>query len=383
MKPARTVLQVACAVAAAAWFAAPVAAQDASDTRRVPQGDNRLEVEGGYRHDLIDNGKSQGWYRVTWRGKPVAMRGNALPFTDTVLLDAPTADLGKVEGSDLVLRFEDGTLGVTGGLIDMAGARPIEFAGLEKLRLRGAAFVAADNRFKQVQAGIGIETPPLHLGALGQHEIANWLVLGVNAQRRENADTADDRNFGAVTWRAFIGKGFGWRTPPREALEAFAVKIAAAYVKDVPTMAEARVKQQQFDALAKPTPEQVQFSRAVSAAELDILAARRALPAGQTLSAADEDRLWAQATRSYAIGRREAELLRPTVALYAEASGWNEFRAKGDSGRLKNLFTVSADYWFMPSRDDLLLRLRYENGYERAAPGLRKNQLMASVALRF
>lgn len=47
------------------------------------------------------------------------------------------------------------------------------------------------------------------------------------------------------------------------------------------------------------------------------------------------------------------------------------------------MFTLTADYWFLPKRDDVFLRLRYENGYERALPTVRLNRPMLSVSPRF
>jgi hypothetical protein len=357
-------------------------AQGAAKEERLPLGFDKLEIEGGYKADYVEGRKSEGWYRLTYKGKPVAERGTSLPFTETVLLDAPKADLKVSDDTDLVLRFEDGTLGLAGGLFDMSGVRPISFTGLEGLNLRGTAFVAADNSFKQVQFGAGLQTEPMRVPGLAGREVANWIVLGVNAQRRDSTDAAADNSFAAATYRAFVGKAFGWRTPAKQQIEALARRLADAYLRDAPTMTEALAKKTQIDNDKNSGTEQRRFARAVTAARLEIR--RKLLDTKRTeMSEEEMTAIWTSAAREFEEGAIEAISLRPTVAVYAELSGWYEFRGGGTSSRSKSLFTLSADYWFLPGRDDVFLRVRYENGHERGAPDMRKNQLLTSVALRF
>ena len=363
-------------------FAASAFAQGAAGEERLPLGLDKLEIEGGYKADYVAGRKSEGWHRLTYRGKPVSERGTPLPFTETVLLDAPKADLKVADDTDLVLRFEDGTLGLAGGLFDMSGVQPISFTGLGDFKLRGTAFAAADNSFKQVQFGAGVQTAPQRIPGLAGREVANWIVLGINAQRRDSTDAAADSNFAAATYRAFVGKAFGWRTPERPQIEALAKRLSDAYLRDAPTMADALAKKAQIDKDEKSSAEQRRFARAVTAARLAIRSRLRETNRTE-MDDKEMDALWAAAARDFELGAVEAIALRPTVSVYAELSGWYEFRGGDTSSRSKSLFTLSADYWFMPGRDDVFLRMRYENGHERGAPDTRKNQLLASIALRF
>jgi hypothetical protein len=64
-------------------------------------------------------------------------------------------------------------------------------------------------------------------------------------------------------------------------------------------------------------------------------------------------------------------------------AGWYTFSGDPQGRKLKNLLTATVDYWFLPTRDDVFLRVRYENGYDRALPTDRRNRLLVSVALRY
>jgi hypothetical protein len=106
-------------------------------------------------------------------------------------------------------------------------------------------------------------------------------------------------------------------------------------------------------------------------------------PELKSLSPAQAQALWEETLEKTMSGVALAKVQVPLLAVYAEASGWYEFRGGGESDKQKNLFTFSVDYWFIPNRTDKFLRLRYENGYERGVPGEKKNQLLASIALKF
>lgn len=96
---------------------------------------------------------------------------------------------------------------------------------------------------------------------------------------------------------------------------------------------------------------------------------------------------WEKTVRDMAYGNTDAVTDQPTLSIYAEDSGWYSFAGKQEGGRLKNLLTVTLDYWFLPTNliksDKAFLRLRYETGHERALPTDRKNHLLVSINLRF
>jgi len=332
----------------------------------LPVAAHAIEIEGGRKTDYVAGRPSETFYRIAYHGVPLKFKGTPTQYADTIVLDKPRLDATAADRSDLTLRLEDGTLAAGGGLIDMGGAMPITLAGLQKLDLRGAAFLAADKDFKQVQFAVGLESPPLRIPGMTGLGVSNWAVFGLNAQRREQTDAAaGDASFATATYRVFLGKAFFWRTRPEAAVRALAQRIEDAYLRAAPTLAAAETVSediQKIDAKSR-SPLQTLFKDAVTTAR------------------AQGD--WPARAKEFARGAAEAMSQQPTLALYAEGSGWYEFRGREGVPRYRHLFTVTADYWFMPFRDDVFLRLRYENGYERGAPEQRKKQLLASIALRY
>lgn len=350
---------------------------------RLPVPANRIELEGGHRADYVAGRKSEGWYRVAYHGVPLALRGTPSQYSDTIVLDRPRPEVGTADRSDLMLRFEEGTLAVGGGVFDMEGVRPIKLTGLENIDLRGTAFVASDSSFKQVQFAVGLETPSYPVPGLQGREISNWVVLGVNAQRRDATDSAGaDDTFAAATYRMFIGKAWT-RKGSAASTASLAQRIGNAFLRDAPTFSMAPEVDKKNKTSVKAADRSLlvgQFTNAVDDARTEI---KRRTDAGMPPNAEEQDRIWATAARNIALGAAQTLSEQTTLALYAEFSGWYEFRGSSASSRQKSLFTLSADYWFMPGRDDVFLRLRYENGFERGAPAERKKQLLTSVALRF
>ena len=91
---------------------------------------------------------------------------------------------------------------------------------------------------------------------------------------------------------------------------------------------------------------------------------------------------WIDAARSAARQIAEAEDTRPTVAVYAESSGWYTASRHTEGKRARNLLTATLDYWFLPNRDDTFLRLRFENGYAWSSPNTQRKQLFLSLSVR-
>src|SRR5262249_51112884 len=176
-----------------------------------------------------------------------------------------------------------------------------------------------------------------------------------------------DQNFVAATYRLFVGKAFGWRR--KASADQLASRIGDAYLREAPTLAIAEGVNKNLTEMAAKGTKLTRIQESFRAA---FEQARRKAP---------EE--WEPTARKAARGAAEAISEQPTVAVYAEFSGWYEMRGADDMGRSRALFTLTTDYWFLPSRDDVFLRLRYENGYERGNPQARKNQILASVALRF
>ncbi|HWR57790.1 MAG TPA: hypothetical protein VN328_02785 [Thermodesulfovibrionales bacterium] len=329
---------------------------------------NAFEIEGGYKINFKSGGRSEGYYRISYKGSLVKSEGT--PFKDASGLDlaVPALTSGSGDRNKWSLRFEKGTTTIGGGLFEASGVQPIALRGLEALDLRGTAIVAGDTNGKNIQLAAGLESPPFRIPGFKNTQVSNWVVFGVNAQRRQGSDSGNDsKNFGLFTYRAFLGKSFGWRKSADVAKTAS--KIAEDFTRQAPTYED-----------AKKVAEKIRKIAANQRTSLQQLFVDAVTEAGS-------EENWKKTVIDIAHGNTDAVTDQPALAIYAEDSGWYSFAGSSDGGRLKNLLTVTLDYWFLPSTivkgDNAFLRLRYENGYERAVPTDRKNQLLLSINLKF
>lgn len=354
-----------------AWAQAGAGAQN-------PAPINTFELEAAARHDFgnaAKTGKDERHYKLSYKGALVREEGTPLKSLTAFdpAAEAPdTAGVGSGDRNRYTLRYENGRATAGGAIFEAAGLQPIALRGLESLDLRGSAALASDADGKNVAFAVGLETAPWRLPGLSGTEASNWLVLGVNAQRSRTtvADGASIANANASTInsavlnaRAFVGKAFGWHKSADVGKTASKIErdmLAAAPTLDDAKRLVAKIKK---IPVAKRTDLQKQLIDAV----------------GDMGSDTD----WTRKAREMALGIADAITDQPTVAAYAEAHGWYQASGPAAQRKARGLFTATLDYWLMPSRDDMLLRLRYESGWDWAQPAARLNRLMVSVALRF
>jgi hypothetical protein len=263
----------------------------------------------------------------------------------------------------LALLLEHGLSTLGGTLFEADGAKPLHLNGLERLNLRGTALVTGKTAGGPIEFAAGLETPPFRVPGLQGSQFSNWLVFGVNAQHEERTDSTADKNFGLATYRAFVGKAYGWHKSAD--VGKTAAGIESNFLKQAPTLADAKLlaeKIKKIDANKRSAAQQL-FLDTVD-------------------ENGDEAATWMTTVRDMARGNADAITDQQTFALYAESSGWYAFRGSEKHG-LKNLITISLDYWPLTAHDEVLLRARYENGYERGAPTDRKNHFLVSAVVRF
>jgi hypothetical protein len=332
----------------------------------VPQNPapvSAFEVEGGYKFSFLDGEEDDSFYRFSYNGSLVRSSGTPFQFAEGLDLTEPSGEPGG-DRNTLNLRFEQGTTTLDGELLEAGGVRALNLRGLEKLDLRGTAFVGADLENETVQFAVGLESKPLRIPGVTRSGASNWLVFGVNGQRQEQSDTnAGDENLGLLTYRAFLGKAFGWRKSAD--VNTIAVELARRVLDQAPNLAAARGLEAKVKAVAanQRRSEQQLF--------LDAL--------GEEPTTDEE---WVETVRSLALGEADAITDQPTFSAYAEATGWYEWEGSSED-KQKNLLLVTLDYWPLQQRDDFFLRVRYENGYERAVPNVKKDHVLLSVATRF
>ena len=330
---------------------------------QTPAPVNAISIDGGYAFRFGSNGKNESYYRVEYRGRPVREHGT--PFKSARALDllAPKLDSAGGDVPTIALRYENAQAYAAGGVIEALGAREVPLAALTSLGLRGAARIGADAKLNRITAAVGLETPPFRLPGLANSGVTNWIVFGVNGERREATDSVGpDASYALGTFRLFVGKAFGWRK------SADVNQTAAKLVKDILELAPTK-------------PAAVTLKT-----RLDSIPANRRTPLQQSLldaipeAATDAD--WVSTVRQLAFGEADAITDQPAAALYAEGSGWVNAEKEPSGGHFRSLFTVTLDYWFLPRRDDVLLKLRYELGYEHADPTTKKNHLLITVGVR-
>ena len=358
-------LAVLAALAAACVANAQNTAEQFKDAQ-YPAPVSTFEIEAGHRYNYLPDSKNESYYRVTYKGSLVRSEGTPFKQAAPPDLAAPVPTTGTGDRNTVQFRYESNKATVSGGLLDANGVQPLPVKAFDALELRGTAFVGSDIHGDKVQIAVGLETPPFRIPGLDKTQWSNWVVVGVDAQRQEATDAATgDASFAVFTYRAFVGKAFGWRKSAD--VGKTATKIANDFLAKAPDYAAAQKLAKQIKANVPQANQRTSLQRLfLNAADL-----------------ASSDADWPKTVRDLAYGDTDAVTDQPTYALYAETSGfYTDGHPFGDS-KLKNLFTATADYWFLPQREDVFLRLRYENGFERATPTERKNQLLLSIGMKF
>jgi hypothetical protein len=350
-------------VAAMAVVATTPAAAQVDPGDQNPAPIRALSVDGGYAVRFNNGGVSEGFYRFSYRGGMV--RGSGTPFQSASALDllapAPLKAEGDVPG--MMLTYEVSESALSGGLLDAIGAKELPLPGLEGLHLRGTAQLSIDDQLDHLQTAIGLESPPLRLPGAGGTGITNWIVVGAVVERRDATDNDElDVDLALGTFRSFVGKALGWRKSG--SVWRTAQKLERDILSIAPTLAAARELAPTLRAI--PANQRTSLQTAL----LDLIVE------------AEEEGAWTRTVHEFAGGQADAITDQPTAAVYAEWSGWVDAAETPTTGRFKSLFTASLDYWFLPAQDDLLLRFRYELGYERSAPTIRRNQLLISIGVR-
>lgn len=356
---------VVAAIATAGTAAADTGGTVVSTGAQNPAPIHTFEGEGGIRWTLGADDHRERWFRILYKGS--LLRGEGTPFKDATSLDLSVPSQPEAAGdrNEWTLRFEDGTATIGGGLFEAENVRPITLRGLEKLDLRGAGYVGGDTDGHVLRIAIGVESHPLRVPGLAKTGASNWLVLGLNGERQEATDAqAGDDDLGLITFRSFLGKAFGWRKSAD--VGATAGKLEEELLEQAPTYEKGK-------ALAAKIKQDVPANQRTKVQQRLI----------DTVQDFEEGESWEAAIRATARGVADQITDQPTVAVYAEASGWQTVTGDPQGTRFKALATITIDDWFLPTRDDVFVRLRYENGYERAVPTVRLNQLMASLSLRF
>jgi hypothetical protein len=345
------------------WTGAALA-QSADETDFLyPAPVGAIEVEAAVQWQLSEPKEDHVFYRAAYYGALIDSRGTPFKDADHVDLDEPKLAEAAGDRNQVRLRIEDGRAEIGGGFFDANGIVPVRLTGIEKLRLRGAGSISGDLDGNGYRITAGLESPPIRVPGASSAGISNWLVLGVAGQREEASDAqVGDDNTGIATGTLFLGKAFGWRkSAPVSVVSA---RISSLMLEAAPTRAAAEAKAVEIRQI--PANARSKFQQLL----LDAL--------GESSSESD----WAETVAAMSEGTADAITDQPTLSVYLEASGWYDLTRSGEERERRGLVSVNLDYWPIAQRNDIVLRLRYELGYERARPAERLNQLMVSVSVR-
>jgi hypothetical protein len=346
-----------------------------------------IEVDAGYLWNYRPGKPDDNFHRIAYKGEPVSERGKAFSTMKPYRVNTGG---GKGEGdvSKLQLRYEAGTLVLGGSIFEAYGLEPLSLRGIDRYNVRGSLFLASNDGSDQLKIAGGLESGPIRIPGFADSEWTNYLVLGAGAEHDDSSDTDEDRTFGIATVRGFLGNSFGWRKD-KVALDGLQKDLAdliaepnlydnmekyrAARAKPVGDRSEAEVllvqAVQQFFATRPATD--------ANGGPVDLVTAPP--PAPWVEKYQDE---WVEFISQFAPAYVRSFTERPTWVLYAEGVAWYEFGKRRLDDKVRGLFTATAEWWLLPSRDDVTLKLRYEHGYERAATMEKKNHLMLIVGIR-
>jgi hypothetical protein len=172
---------------------------------------NTFELDAGYAIAIDGDQKDDTFYRVVYAGKMIKEAGTPFKFAEGLDLAEEVAPEASGDRPQLAFNLVGGAAALGGTLIEADGAKPLQLRGLEKLDLRGTALITAKTAGGPIQVAAGLETPPFRIPGASAHNYTNWLVFGADVLHREQTDTNADDDFALATYRAFLGKAFGWR----------------------------------------------------------------------------------------------------------------------------------------------------------------------------
>jgi hypothetical protein len=321
------------------------------------------ELEGGYRVPIHNDQDETSYYRVSYKGSLVDSKGTPLKPSQHFEITEPKPTAPGGDRSAIELMLAKGAAQAGGELLEMNGAMPLELRGFEKLQLRGAAYVGADLDGDNVKAAVGLESRPFRIPGASAAGASNWLVIGVMGERSEATDdTTKDSTYGLLTGRLFLGKAFGWRKSA--SVESVARPIEASILAKAGDLAAAQKVSAEL--------EKIEANKRTKLQQLFI----------DTVGDMGPSDDWAAQVRRMATGTADALTDQPTFAVYLEATGWNAFSAQDGVPRHRGLVTLTGDYWPLVSRDDVLLRVRYEWGFQRSQPDIRVNQFLVTLTVQ-
>ena len=335
-------------------------------------------IDLGYNGDLSSGHKNATFYQVSYKGKMLSQHGTAPNPTDiTNAFQTPNAQQaasGDTNAYSVVLK--QGVAKLSGGYFDALGnqASTIPLGFLRNFR--GDARLSGTTDGKTVNTAVGLESLPLHplqwIGANRNRTATDWLLVGIDGERQSGSPDASNatpltQNAALATYRTFIGKAFGWHAARTNTI------TQADVLKEAKTLAAAR---------KLPYVQNASPQGAVQREVVELLAPFNPVtsPIKDTDPQATDEVWWKTAVVEDVSAYNRANGDTPTNAVYFESSGWYTLSGNPQGSKAKAMFGLSFQHWISDTpNQQSTLEVRYEDGYDRAAPTLRIDRFLVTI----
>jgi hypothetical protein len=358
-----------------------------------------LHLDAGYLDNFISGKNNSFYYNASYKGDQFASKGTPFKVEDLyVKADPPAPPSPKaIEGDTNIysVQINRGTAAIKGGIFEAVGRKEIKLPIPLLEKLRGTADFSGTLDGRQINISLGLETPALHpvsiLNERYDAGLTNWLIVGVNGETRPSQVSGkDNADYGMVTYRAFIGKGFGW-------VQSYKVKEFQKEIRSrMSTMPKAISEGLKARASVKTNQKQGKLAPWV---DTDIYAMTKrclGLSKEQFDSLTEESDLVKNPPAACANGQGDITTFvthytddwslppdKPTSALWLEDSGWYSFAGNEPVHRFNNIVRATATLWLAPQDNSSYIRVLYENGYNKADPSNKFHYFAAMVGLDF
>ena len=322
------------------------------DTSSQASKDFRLDA--GYTRLYNGPRNSALYYKLEYRGQLMKQFGQAPEFAS--IGDRPLPPNVAGNGDDFILSIERDRGTLAGSLFDALGLKDIHLHSSFLSDLNVVAQVAGKTgNGGHTNAAFGLETKPLHPLRQTFFPVSNYLMLGAVGQTHSPSEGSDS---GLLTYRSFVGKAFG--------------DVVSAAQEETYRSLMKRLENGEF-----PFSKENDLLRDPDLGPV-ILAMQADEPVVGPLTAGNWDARLRSALVDYFYTKNN-----PTFAFWFESDGQYRFTT-GPDRRFGSIVAFTLNFWPVPAHpDQMRFQVRYENGFARADPSRRTDDLILTLGFSF
>lgn len=335
--------------------APPVTSKDIT----VPKG---IKAEGGYLINLHKGDKDLGYYLIQYDGNSILSKGDAFKFSNP---SAPPSLVAKDGPEGFKFRLERGQASVSGGILDSIFRKPFSISGLNAVT--GSFGVNATTDLKALVFTGGLESPvinPLRIlntKGFGNLNVMNWMFISAYAESQNLSSAGGkDQDVGVTSYRAMVGKG--WRPVATRKSEPFNDSVRQ-HIRDVSEKDGTfnyEFLKSQWDEQHKPTNwvDNILYFVVTTVPGLD-----------KFNTAQWEGLIF----HNVQLGMKDVKNFN-RIQLWVDTVGWYQFNGTVPRSRFTDLTSANFRVYVGKANDaaSQWIGIRYENGTERATPGVHR-----------